>query len=138
MTITTLNTFVNNLADLTISGVTRIYDGTPANVEPADLPAMFPRAIEMSEDGLTPKTYGGWPNYVVELVILVQEAGLDTSIANHAVVVDLMDNFATAIRKAVSTSTYGRKPLSWTAAFQREVVATREYWAIVCRVEGGA
>lgn len=134
---TTLNTFVNNLADLTITGVNRNYDGAPANVEAADLPALFPRAVEGSDGQLTSGTYGGWPTLTCELVVLVEKAGLSTVPANHQLVVDLIDNTNTALRMAVDTTKYGKGPLSWTWELSTdEVVGETQYWAVVFRVEG--
>lgn len=134
---TSLNTFVNNLADLSITGVNRKYDGAPANVEAADLPALFPRSVEGTDGQFTQRTYGGWPTLVCELVVLVEKAGLDTVPNNHAEVVDLIDNTNTALRAAVDTTKYGKGPLSWSWELTPdEVVGETQYWAVVFRVEG--
>jgi len=131
----TLNSFVNNLADLAVVGLKRSYDGMPANVEAADLPAMFPRAVSGSGGPLTVKFYGGWPSYSVDLVILVEKAGLNTTVANHQAVVDLIDDFQTAIQVAVNTADYGPKPLQWTWALSSdEVVGDKPYWAVVITI----
>lgn len=139
MAITTLNTFVNNLADLSITGVKRNYDGMPANVEAADLPAMFPRAVSGSDRPLTSGTYGGWPTLVCELVILVEKAGMDTVPQNHQKVVDIIDNANSALRIAADTTKYSRGPLTWEWELSSdEIVGETQYWAVVIRVEGTA
>lgn len=134
---TSLNTFVNNLADLSITGVNRTYDGQPSSVEAGDLPALYPRAVEGSDGQLTSRTYGGWPTLVCELVVLVEKAGLDTVPQNHAKVVDLIDNANTALRAAVDVTKYGKGPLQWTWELSSdEIVGETQYWAVVFRVEG--
>lgn len=134
---TTLNTFVNNLADIAITGVKRKYDGAPANVEAADLPAQFPRAVEGERMPLTVRSYGGWGTLICELVILVEKAGLDTVPNNHQKVVDVIDNANSALEQAVDTSKYGSGPLRWSFELTPdEVVGEIPYWAVVVRIEG--
>lgn len=134
---TTMNTFVNNLADLSITGVKRNYDGAPSNVESADLPALFPRAVEGSDGAFTHRTYGGWQTLVCELVILVEKVGLDTVPQNHQKVVDVIDNANAALWAAVDVTKYGKSRLSWDWALSSdEVVGETVYWAVVFRVEG--
>lgn len=134
---TSLNTFVNNLADLSITGVNRSYDGHPSKVEAADLPALFPRAVEGADGQFTVRTYGGWPTLICELVILVEKVGLDTVPQNHQKVVDVIDNANTALRGAVDKSKYGKSALSWSWELSSdEIVGETAYWAVVFRVEG--
>lgn len=139
MAITTVNAFVNNLADVSVSGVTRYFDGPPsAPVQAADLPAMFPRIVEGRENPMTFQTHGGWPDMACELVILVQKAGLDTVPTNHQAVVDVIDDMNTALR-ALSTgnANQGRARLIWAWRLSNEeIVNDTLYWAIVVRVEG--
>ena len=137
MTITTYNTFINNLADLTITGIQRSFDGPPAAVETADLPCQFPRAVEGEEGPLTVQASGGWPTFRGSLVIILEAVGQDTSPANHALVVDMADNISTALRAITGSGTLGRGPINWSTVLSaNEIIGERQYWALVTTVEG--
>ena len=137
--ITTYNTFINNLADLSVSGVVRAFDGPPPSVATADLPCSFPRAVIGEEGPLTVQTPGGWPTFRGDLVIIVEPVGQSTSPLNHAAVVDIADALSTALRALTPNSAkpLGRAPISWTIALSSsEVVGETPYWALVTTVEG--
>jgi hypothetical protein len=139
VTLTSYNTFINNLADLTITGVKRYFDGPPAGVETADLPCAFPRAVEGEEGPLTVQASGGWPTFRGQLVVIVEPTAQDTSPLNHAKVVDLVDAISTSLRAITPTNAkmLGRGPINWTVTLSsNEVVGERQYWALVTTVEG--
>ena len=138
MTLTTYNTFINNLADITITGVKRYFDGPPAGVETADLPCAFPRAVEGEGGPLTVQATGGWPAFRGQLVVVVEPTAQDTSPLNHAKVVDLVDAISTSLRAITPTNAkmLGRGPINWTVTLSsNEVVGERQYWALVTTVE---
>jgi len=139
MTLTSYNTFINNLADLAVTGVQRKLDGPPTRGDTADLPLSFPRAVEGTEGPLTVETSGGWPTFRGQLVILVEPIGQGTVPLNHAAVVDLIDALSTALRAItpIHAKALGRGPISWTVALSsNEVVGEQQYWALVTTVEG--
>ena len=139
MGITSLNTFVNSLTAITIAGVNRAYtEGMPDKINPADLPALFARIVEGGDQGLTTKTYGGWPSLICELIIAVELVGLNTVPANHAAVVDLIDALNNAVRALdVGSGNFGRGGLSWSWRLSNEeTVGDQRVWAVVARFEG--
>ena len=139
MAITTYRSFIDNLGDLSITGIVRAFDAPPASVETADLPCSFPRAVEGTEGPMTVQTAGGWPEFTGELVMLVEPYGQNTVPKNHSTVVDLADNFSTAIRAITPSSSkpLGKGALNWTLTLSsNEVVGERQYWALIARVEG--
>jgi hypothetical protein len=139
VSITSYNTFINNLADLTIAGIQRKFDGPPAGVETADLPCSFPRAAEGEEGPLTVQSSGGWPTFRGSLVIILEPIAQDTSPANHAKVLDMADNISAALRGVTPSSSLplGRGPINWTTTLTaNEIVGERQYWALITTVEG--
>ncbi len=139
MTLTTYRTFIDNLGDLEVAGVLLRLDDPPASVETADLPCSFPRAVEGEEGPMTAQTSGGWPLFRGELMMILEPAGQNTVPDNHSLVIDLADNFSTAIRAITPSSSkpLGRGPLSWSVSLSsNEVVGERQYWALIAQVEG--
>ena len=139
MAITTYRSFIDNLGDLSITGIVRALDAPPASVETADLPCSFPRAVEGTEGPMTVQTAGGWPEFTGELVMLVETVGQNTVPENHSTVVDLADNFSAAIRAIAPSSSkpLGKGALNWSLTLSsNEIVGERQYWALIARVEG--
>lgn len=137
MTITAFATFVTALGDVSVAGVTRAYDGPPEGVETADLPASFPAALAgdvMDEGYLTVQTHGGWPHMRANLVVLLEEAGQNTVLANHAATVAMVDAVATALR-GVSIGTLAKGAVTWSIGLTANfVLGDRRYWALVAEV----
>ncbi len=139
MGLTTYRTFIDNLGDLEVAGVLLRLDDPPASVETADLPCSFPRAVEGEEGPLTAQASGGWPMFRAGLVMILEPVGQNTVPDNHSQVIDLADNFSTAIRAITPSSSkpLGRGPLNWSVVLSSsEVVGERQYWALVATVEG--
>jgi hypothetical protein len=86
---------------------------------------------------MTVQTYGGWPQFsAIELVVLVEPIGQNTTPLNHSAVVDLMDNISSAIR-AETVGNLGIGALSWTLRMtSNEILGDNQYWAVIATVEG--
>jgi len=124
-------TFVQSVADLSITGVTRIYDEPPSTISTADLPASYPRLPEMTREVISLGYTAGLPEHVVELVILVEPVGTDTNAANFAEMVSLIDNANTSVGNAASSIGIDR----WSVRQETAVIGESPYWALVVNVE---
>jgi hypothetical protein len=130
---TTYAAFVDGLEALTVSGVTRVFQGPPAALNTADLPAMWCQAPRGEEGAMTflPGT-GGWPSLVVDLLIATEPVGQSIQASNFALQVQLLDALATALRGA----DIGRAPLSWSIRAVQITVAGNAYWGVSATVTG--
>ena len=75
MAITTYRSFIDNLGDLSITGIVRAFDAPPASVETADLPCSFPRAVEGTEGPMTVQPAGVGRDFPGVLVMPVERYG---------------------------------------------------------------
>lgn len=133
MAITSYETFVDSLAALTVTGVTRKFTEPPNSIGSADLPAMWPGLPSGEETAMTFQTAGGWPTLTCDLIIAVEAVAQDTQSANFAATITIMDNLSSALRLA----SIGRAALTWTITANALVqVAGVTYWAVIATVNG--
>lgn len=131
--ITSYATFTGGLADLSVTGVTRVFDNPPASIGTADLPAMWVGLPRGDEPAFTFTGAGGWAALTCEIVIAVEPVNQGTQIQNYAAMIAQMDYLATALRAA----DIGRSKLTWTITGNAQVqVSDTVYWAVIATVEG--
>ena len=125
----TYATFVANLMDLTVTGVTRVHDEPPAQISTADLPVMYPRLPELSNEVISLGLLSGLPQMQCEVVILVEPIGQSINSANFAAMVAIIDAFNAALVASDIRAD------NWSIRQETAVLSDTPYWALVATVE---
>lgn len=136
MTIFSYTAFCHGIADLTISGVKRKYRNIPDQISTADLPCQFVRLPEGSEGPLTALGEGGWPNRMLELVIVASPVGQNRQPLNHELVLTLIDALSGTLRAVPANNTISQAKLSWRIRGRIDLIGDTEYWFIVATITG--
>jgi len=129
---------------LSVTGVTRQYEGPPASLNNADLPASFPEDYQFTQEPLTFKAHGGMMTFYCTFTIACEPAGLGTNLTNFNQTVTIGNNLDGALRAALAT--IGQGSLKWDIRSGVRAgpisVAGNDYWGIRCSIEakghGGA
>lgn len=132
MAITTYAAFVDAIEALTVTGVTKTYQGPPAALNTADLPALWCQAPKGDEAALTFTASGGWPTLTVDVFVAIEPAAQSMQAHNFARQVAALDNLAAALR----TVHVCKAPLSWSIRAAMISVAGADYWGVVATVTG--
>ncbi len=132
MAITTYAAFVDAIEALTVTGVAKTYQGPPASLSTADLPALWCQAPKGDEDAITFGTAGGWPTLTVDVYLAIEPAAQNLQAENFAAQVKMMDALAAALRGLVA----GKAPISWKISAVTIVVAGTNYWGVIATVTG--
>lgn len=131
---TTLTTFITNLAAITVTGVKSKYAYPPIKLDDGQLPAQWPQMPEIEENPLTFQAFGGWPILRAQLVIVYRPVAQSIQSTNFSDSLSAVDNLDTALRAAVGTFCKGK--VTWKARPANITLAGVEYWAAVADVEG--
>lgn len=127
--------FVDGLEALSVTGVTRVYQGPPTELNEADLPSMW---VQLPQGTEIPLAFGG-SGYEVrlqaEVVIAVENLSLETQTVNFNAAVDMLDNLTTALRGSAAHALGISGPTSWTVRQGGVQVGRFLYWAITATVE---
>lgn len=130
-----VSSFMNAVANLTITGVTTKKTVLPEQINSDDLPLSFPRIPSIDEGPFTLDGEGGWSRCTTELVILLEPTEQDLYTVNFAATATMMDNVATALR-GVALGTIAKSHLTWNIGGGTIVIGPRRFWAVVVRVSG--
>lgn len=129
----TYTTFVNNVAGMTISGVTRAYTSPPQQLSTADLPASYPR-LPIADNQSVTLTHGrGLLTAAVEIVVVLEPYRQGTNVANFAACVTMIDAIETALATNANTYDIDRWNIIQTI---EEYGVDRPHWQLVARIEG--
>ena len=135
MALTTARTFIDNMEDITITGVVRQFSqGPPTSVTDGDIPCTFVKLPSVDEGPMVFQNQGGWPRFRATLVVLVKAAAQDLQGENFDAVVDMMDNVSSAFR-GESCGDLAKSHITWNMRQGIETVAGTEYWAVFVDVE---
>ena len=132
---TTMTAYVNALEALSITGVTKTYQGPPRKLETADLPAAWVQLPTGEEGALTFGTHGGWPTLTAELVIAYEPVAQNMQEPNFQNTITQLDNLNTALR-AVEPTGLGKSHIEWTIRQDMVIVNNEPYWAVVATITG--
>lgn len=132
MAATTYAGFIDAIEALDVSGVTRVFQGPPAALSTADLPALWCQAPQGDEDAVTFQATGGWPTLTVDVYVAIEPAAQNMQADNFAAQVEMLDNLVAALRGLSA----GKAPISWKARAATITVAGTSYWGIVATVTG--
>ena len=125
--------FVNNIAGMSISGVTRQYTAPPQQLSTADLPASYPR-LPIADNQSVTLTHGrGLLTAAAEIVVVMEPYRQSTNVVNFAACVTMIDSIETAIVANANTYDIDR----WNIVLQvEEYGIDRPHWQLVARIEG--
>ena len=129
---TTYADFIDALEALAITGVVKTFQGPPASLDTADLPARWVQMPKGKEPLLTFQTAGGWPTLTADLVVAIGPNAQDTQAANFAAQVTMLDAVAAALRGADLT----KAKHTWEIRAGGVKVAGVAYWAVIATVTG--
>lgn len=132
MAVTTYAGFIDAIEALSVTGVARVFQGPPAALSTADLPAMWCQVPRGDEKAITFQAAGGWPTLTVEVYLAIEPAAQNMQAENFAAQVAALDNLAAALR----TLDVGKAPLSWELRAVTIAVAGANYWGVVATVTG--
>jgi hypothetical protein len=134
---TSLTTFYTNLGDLSITGVTRLFDFPPVALNSADMPAQWVQFPSETEGPMTFGNHGGWPALKAQLIVAVISTIEGTQSANYTAALTMADNVLAALRGvSVSALSLGKARLTWTVNVGIVTVNESDYWAVIADVEG--
>lgn len=138
MTITTYRALIDTLAAITfpvtlvdneVRTVT-IHNFPITNVSSTECPVGYVRLPINRDAPISSKAGGGWPEFEVEVVILVMPAKASLPEDNFANGVAVMDAFATQLRQTKLAKTNSR----WEMRFSKEIIASYDYWSVVTEI----
>lgn len=128
----TYKAFVDGVADMTVTGVTRKLDAPPDQLNTADMPVMYPR-LPSSESGVV--SFGsatGLRRAQMELAIVIDPNMQATTAETFATALTLMDNLTTALESNAGTLQLDE----WQLEIGTEVIGESEYWLVLATVLG--
>jgi hypothetical protein len=123
--------FIADIAGMTVTGVKQKLSAPPTQINTADLPLMFPRLPEGSNETFTFSGEVGLDTVACELAIVVNPAQQATSPINFALAVTLMDALTTQLKAKVVDFTLDR----WTIRQDADFIGDTLYWLLIARVE---
>lgn len=126
-------TFVNNLAGMSVSGVTRAYTEPPRTLNTVDLPAMWPRLPEAENSVVTLTQVAGLRSATVELVIALEPYQQSTQSANFAATIAMLDAIETALVANATSFGIDRWIVRQELTGFTETIA---YWSLIVSVQG--
>ena len=125
----TLTTFAANLLGMSVTGVARIAEAPPQQLNSASMPFMYPRVPETQNGAVVFTSVAGLDVVQLELVVIVEAATVNTYRANFAKVKTVIDGLGAALKaEAIARNQIDR----WEIHTDSE----NEYWVIVAVVEG--
>lgn len=137
MTPTTLTNFYTNLGDITVSGVTRLFDYPPTSLNSADLPSQWVQSPSVDEGPMTFGYHGGWPTLRAQLVIAVASFFEGIQSQNYSATLTMADATLTALRAVdVTALSLGKARITWTVSVGKVTVNETDYWAVIADIEG--
>ena len=132
MSITTYAELIASIEALSVTGIVHVFQGPPAALNTADLPALWCQAPKGDEAALTFTASGGWPTLTVDVFVAIEPAAQSMQAHNFARQVAALDNLAAALR----TVHVCKAPLSWSIRAAMISVAGADYWGVVATVTG--
>lgn len=126
--------FIDNVAGLSITGVTRQYTAPPQQLSTADLPASYPRLPIADNQSITLTHARGLLSATVELVVVMEPYRQGSNVSNFEACVDMID----AIETALTAAAISQKQVDRWNIVQNveEYGIDRPFWQLVVRVEG--
>lgn len=124
--------YIADLATLSVTGVTRAYDHTPAQLNTADLPSLYVRLPSGENQSVTLTALRGLRQATCEVVIAVEPVRQNRNEPNFATCIGLLDALEDAI--AANALTWGID--SWSMRVEVDFIGDSDYWLIVAAVQG--
>lgn len=124
--------FVADLATLSVTGVTRVYDHPPAQLNTADLPSLYVRLPTGENQSVTLTALRGLRQATCEVVIAVEPVRQNQNEPNFETCIGLLDALEDAI--VANALTWGVD--QWSMRVEVDFVGDTAYWLIVATVQG--
>ena len=137
----TLATLIENLGDMSISGVRTKLAQKPESINAADLPAAWAELPTLVEGTMTAGTHGGWGTVEIDHVIAVNATELGRYPDNYDLTIELMDNVVAALQavplyrpNGTNTANLGKGPVTWSLRGDFITLGQTVYWAIITTI----
>lgn len=124
--------YIADLATLSVTGVTRVYDHTPAQLNTADLPGLYVRLPSGENQSVTLTALRGLRQATCEVVIAVEPVRQNRNEPNFSTCVGLLDALEDAI--AANALTWGID--QWSMRVEVDFIGDTAYWLIVATIQG--
>lgn len=124
--------YVADLATLSVTGVTRVYDHPPERINTADLPSLYVRLPAGENQSVTLTALRGLRQATCEVVIAVEPVRQNQNEPNFTTCIGLLD----ALEDAIATNALGWGVDQWTMRVEVDFVGDTAYWLIVASVQG--
>ncbi len=122
-------TFVDDLADMTVTGVDKYYDAPPHQI--ATLPAMFPRLPSGGNSVSAFSGTAGLDAVSVELVIVIESIRQASSTTNFQLGLDLIDALTAALKTKAAAN---NEVDNWEFRLEVETIGDAPFWLLVAEV----
>lgn len=124
--------FVAALATLSVTGVTRVYDHPPAQIDTADLPSLYLRLPAGENQSVTLRATRGLRQATCEVVIAVEPVLQNQNEPNFEKCIGLLD----ALENAIVAKALGWGIETWSMRVEVDFVGDTAYWLIVAIIQG--
>ena len=128
---TTFTQLVTAVSGMSVTGVTRQLSYTPNSISTADCPLSFPRLPGGGKPEIVSTCFASGRTKSIDLVVVIDPAGQNTTDANFAATVAMADNLETA----VSSLSFSGHRLTYAISMDTAVNTDNTgYWAVVLTV----
>lgn len=124
--------FVADLATLSVTGVTRVYDHPPHRLNTADLPSLYLRLPAGENQSVTLTAVQGLRSGSCEVVIAVEPVRQNQNEPNFEATVALLDAFEDAL--TTNALTFGID--TWSMRMEVDFIGETAYWLLIATVQG--
>lgn len=124
--------FIADLATLSVTGVTRVYDHPPAQLNTADLPSLYVRLPAGENQSVTLTALRGLRQATGEVAIAVEPVRQNQNEPNFETCVGLLD----ALEDAIATNALPFGIDQWSMRVAVDFVGDTAYWLIIATVQG--
>lgn len=124
--------YVADLATLSVTGVSRVYDHPPERINTADLPSLYVRLPAGENQSVTLTALRGLRQATCEVIIAVEPVRQNQNEPNFATCIGLLD----ALEDALADNALEWGVDQWTMRVEVDFVGDTAYWLIVASVQG--
>ncbi len=128
----TYASFIDAIEALSVTGITRTFQGPPSSLNTTDLPAMWVQQPDGEEEPLSFGAAGGWITLRADVLVAIEPVAQSIQEANFANQVTMLDNLASALRGA----DIGKAQHTWSIRGVTITVGGTTYWGAAARVTG--
>jgi hypothetical protein len=128
---TTYAAYRTALMDISITGVTTVYDEPPVQINSASLPIMYPALPTGEVEMITLAGAAGLSTATMDMVIVIEAIRQNRYNVNYALALSLIDASVAAIKAKMRDVGIDR----WSMRLEQEFIGETPYWMLIITVE---